>query len=75
VTIPQEIREKIGLTIGDTVNVRYADGKIVIEKVSGEWEKVMTETAGIWNNHPIFGKMKNSVEVVRWLRGKTEEED
>ncbi|MEM2957687.1 MAG: AbrB/MazE/SpoVT family DNA-binding domain-containing protein [Candidatus Jordarchaeaceae archaeon] len=36
VTIPQEIREKLGLTIGDTVDIRYADGKIVIEKVGGE---------------------------------------
>ncbi|MEM3564216.1 MAG: AbrB/MazE/SpoVT family DNA-binding domain-containing protein [Candidatus Jordarchaeaceae archaeon] len=70
VTIPQEIREKLGLTIGDTVDIRYADGKIVIEKVGGEWEEVMAETSGVWNKHPLFGKMKNSVEVVRWLRGK-----
>ena len=75
VTIPQKIREKVGLTIGDIVDVRYVDGKIIIEKVGGEWEKVMAETAGVWNNHPIFGKMKNSVEIVRWLRGKAEEED
>jgi hypothetical protein len=61
--------EKVGLTIGDIVNVRYVDGKTIIEKVGGEWENVMAETPGVWNNHPIFGKMKNSVEIVRWLRG------
>ncbi|MHA1632358.1 MAG: AbrB/MazE/SpoVT family DNA-binding domain-containing protein [Candidatus Freyarchaeota archaeon] len=27
VTIPHEIREKLGLNIGDTVNVQYTDGK------------------------------------------------
>jgi AbrB family looped-hinge helix DNA binding protein len=75
VTIPQDIREKLGLAIGDTVNVQYKDGKIIIEKVSGDWEKVMAETAGAWKEHPVFGKMKNAVEVVHWLRGKTEREE
>ncbi|MGQ9721514.1 MAG: AbrB/MazE/SpoVT family DNA-binding domain-containing protein, partial [Candidatus Jordarchaeum sp.] len=69
---PQEIREKLGLAIGDVVDVQYKDGKIVIEKISGDWEKVMAETAGVWGDHSVFGRMKNSVEVVHWLRGKTE---
>ncbi|WXG41812.1 MAG: AbrB/MazE/SpoVT family DNA-binding domain-containing protein [Candidatus Freyarchaeum deiterrae] len=75
VTIPQDIREKLGLGIGDIVNVQYKDGKIVIEKVSGDWEKVMVETAGAWSDHSVFRKMKNAVEVVHWLRGKTEREE
>lgn len=34
----------------------------------------MAETAGMWSNHSVFGKMKNSVEIVQWLRGKSVEE-
>jgi len=70
VTIPQEVREKMGLSVGDVVEVRYDEGKIIIEKVLERWEDVMVETAGAWRNHPVFGKMKNSIEVVNWLRGK-----
>jgi len=70
VTIPQEVREKMDLSVGDVVEVRYDEGKIIIEKVLEKWEDVMVETAGAWRNHPVFGKMKNSIEVVNWLRGK-----
>jgi len=34
------------------------------------WEKVMKETEGCWADHPVFGKMKNSVEIVHWLRSQ-----
>jgi len=70
VTIPQEVREKMDLSVGDVVEVRYDEGKIIIEKVLERWEDVMVETTGAWRNHPVFGKMKNSIEVVDWLRGK-----
>jgi len=58
------------LSVGDVVEVRYDEGRIIIEKVLESWKDVMAETAGAWSNHPVFGKMKNSVEVVNWLRGK-----
>jgi len=70
VTIPQEIRDRMDLSVGDVVDVRYDEGRIIIEKVLTKWEDVMAETAGAWGNHPVFGKMKNSIEVVNWLRGK-----
>lgn len=70
VTIPQEVREKMGLSVGDVVEVRYDEGRIVIEKVRERWEDVMKETAGAWRNHPVFGRMRSSVEIVDWLRGK-----
>jgi len=70
VTIPQEVREKMDLSVGDVVEVRYEEGRIIIEKVLERWEDVMMDTAGAWRNHPVFGKMKNSIEVVNWLRGK-----
>ena len=70
VTIPKEVREKMDLSVGDMVEVRYDESRIIIEKVRERWEDVMMETAGAWRDHPVFGKMKNSIEVVNWLRGK-----
>lgn len=32
VTIPEEVREKARISVGDTVDVRYEDGKVVLEK-------------------------------------------
>jgi len=68
VTIPEDVREKAKISVGDDVDVRYEDGKILLEKLEDNWEKVMAETEGSWAKHPVFGKMKNSVEIVDWLR-------
>ena len=68
VTIPEEVREKAKISVGDDVDVRYEDGKILLEKLEDNWEKVMKETEGRWADHPMFGRMKNSVEIVQWLR-------
>ena len=70
VTIPKEVREKARMSVGDTVDVRYEDGKIVLERQEDSWERVMADSAGSWAKHPVFGKMKNSVEIVHWLRSK-----
>ena len=70
VTIPEEVREKAKISVGDDVDVRYEDGKILLEKLEDNWEKVMKETEGSWADHPVFGKMKNSVEIVHWLRSE-----
>lgn len=70
VTIPQELREKMDLSVGDIVEIRYDDGRIIIEKVLDSWEDVMAKTAGVWKDHPVFGKMKDSIEIMDWLRGK-----
>ena len=68
VTIPRYVREKAHISIGDTVDVRFEEGKIVLERLEDNSERVMSETAGSWSDHPVFGKMKNSVEIVHWLR-------
>ncbi|HZY95121.1 MAG TPA: AbrB/MazE/SpoVT family DNA-binding domain-containing protein [Candidatus Bathyarchaeia archaeon] len=70
VTIPESVREKARISVGDTVDVRYEDGKVVLEKLDDNWETVMAESQGSWAKHPVFGKMKNSVEIVRFLRNK-----
>jgi AbrB family looped-hinge helix DNA binding protein len=60
VTIPQEVREKTGLRIGDELLVREEEERIVIEKpldiekLAGSWdhivstEKFMEEARGLW---------------------------
>lgn len=70
ITIPEEVREEVGINVGDEVDVRSEDGRVVVEKAVGNWESVMKETRGIWRRHPIFKDMKDSIEIVNWLRRK-----
>ena len=70
ITIPEEVRKEVGINVGDVVDVSSQDGKVVIEKMGRSWEAVMKETKGAWKLHPAFVDMKDSVEMVRWLRNK-----
>jgi len=70
ITIPEEVREEIGINVGDVVDVRSLGGKVVIEKLGRNWEEVMSETRGTWRSHPAFIGMKDSVEITHWLRNK-----
>ena len=49
ITIPEEVREEVGINVGDIVEVSSDEGKVVIEKVGRNWNKVMTETRGAWS--------------------------
>jgi len=71
ITIPEEVREEVGINVGDAVDVRSQEGKIVVEKMGKSWESVMKETRGAWKTHPIFKNMKDSIEIVDWLRQKS----
>jgi len=70
ITIPEEVREEVGINVGDVVDVSSHEGKVVIEKVGQNWEEVMAETRGAWSAHPSFSGMKDSVEITHWLRNK-----
>lgn len=70
VTIPEEVWEKAKISVGDDLDVRYEDGRILLEKLDDNWERVMSETEGTWAEHPVFKKMKNSAEIVHWLRSQ-----
>lgn len=70
VTIPEEVRREVGINVGDVVDVSSQEGRVVIEKVGRNWDKVMAETKGAWSSHPAFSKMRDSVEVTHWLRKK-----
>ncbi|MHB8565513.1 MAG: AbrB/MazE/SpoVT family DNA-binding domain-containing protein [Nitrososphaerales archaeon] len=67
--IPKEVRDDAGINIGDAVDVRSQDGKVIIENMGKDWKTVMDETRGIWRAHPAF-KGKDAVEIVNWLRQK-----
>lgn len=69
ITIPEEVREEVGINVGDVVDVSSHEGKVVIEKVGRNWDEVMNQTRGAWKSHPAFAGM-DSVEVVHWLRNK-----
>ena len=70
ITIPEQVRDETGINIGDTVDVRSQDGKVIIEKMGRNWETVMSETRGSWKSHTAFKDMKDAVEIVDWLRQK-----
>ncbi|MBI2183853.1 MAG: AbrB/MazE/SpoVT family DNA-binding domain-containing protein [Thaumarchaeota archaeon] len=60
VTIPEEVRKKARIEIGEKLLVRYDDGRIVmhktpdIEKLAGAWQHIedtedfMTDTRRLW---------------------------
>lgn len=70
VTIPEEICKMAKISIGDTVEISYKHGTLVIEKIEGSWDRVMKETKGAWSEHPVFNEMDDAVEIVNWMRGK-----
>lgn len=70
ITIPEEIRKKANIIVGDTLEISYENGKVVVEKIDENWEKVMKETKGAWSEHPIFKEMKDAIEITNWMRGK-----
>ena len=65
VTIPEEVREKTRLRIGDELLVREEEEKIVMEKpidiemLAGSWshiestEKFMQEVRGLWKTRKL----------------------
>ncbi|RJS69286.1 AbrB/MazE/SpoVT family DNA-binding domain-containing protein [ANME-2 cluster archaeon] len=70
IAIPEEICKKSKIAIGDTVDISYERGKLLIEKIDESWEKVMKETKGAWSEHPVFKEMDDAIEIVNWMRGK-----
>lgn len=70
ITIPEEIRKKAKISVGDNLEISYEQGKICVEKIDENWENVMKETKGAWRKHPVFKDMDDAVEIVNWMRGK-----
>lgn len=64
ITTPEQVRDEAGISIGDIVDVRSRDGKVIIEKVGRDSESVMNEAKGSWKSHPTFKSKKDAVEIV-----------
>ena len=68
--VEREVKEEVGINVGDVVDVGSHEGKVVIEKIGRNWEMVMNETKGAWRSHPAFAGTRDSVETTHWLRNK-----
>lgn len=70
ITIPEEIRKRAKIAVGDVLDISYMHGKIQVEKIDENRDKVMKETKGAWHKHPVFKDKYDAVEIVDWMRGK-----
>ena len=61
VTIPKEIREKVGVEVGDELRVMEKDDLIVLKKVNKK--RNLLDFEGCWKGYP-----ENPDEFVRELR-------
>ncbi len=73
ITIPKEVRDKLGLKVGDKIIFESSDNGILIrKKEESDVDKVISEVSGIWKDHPVF-KSKTIKEIIEMLRGPDDE--
>ncbi|MHA1729486.1 MAG: AbrB/MazE/SpoVT family DNA-binding domain-containing protein [Promethearchaeota archaeon] len=69
ITIPKDVREKLGLRVGDKVIFESITQGILIRKKDDiDIYKILKEITGIWKDHPLF-KNKTSKEIIEMMRG------
>jgi len=69
ITIPKDVREKLGLKVGDKVIFEsIAQGILIRKKEGSDINKILNEIAGIWKDHPLF-KNKTTKEIIELMRG------
>jgi AbrB family looped-hinge helix DNA binding protein len=74
ITIPKEIRNKLGIKVGDKLIFEsITQGILLRKKESSNVNKILEETAGIWRDHPLF-KDKDTKEIIEFLRGPDDEQ-
>lgn len=73
ITIPKDVREKLGLKVGDKVVFESISKGILIRKKEGaDIHKLLNEITGIWKDHPLF-KNKTTKEIIEMIRGPDDE--
>lgn len=73
ITIPKDIREKLGLKVGDKVVFESISMGILIRKKEGsDIDKIIKEITGIWKDHPLY-KNKTTKEIIEMIRGPDDE--
>ena len=69
ITIPKDVREKLGLNVGDKVIFKsIAQGILIRKKEDSDIGKILNEVTGIWKDHPLF-KNKTTKEIIEMMRG------
>ncbi|MBD3196721.1 MAG: AbrB/MazE/SpoVT family DNA-binding domain-containing protein [Candidatus Lokiarchaeota archaeon] len=69
ITIPKDIREKMGLKAGDKVIFEsIAEGIFLRKKEESNYQKILDDVVGIWEDHPLF-RDKNTEEIIEIMRG------
>jgi AbrB family looped-hinge helix DNA binding protein len=67
-TIPKDVREKLGLKVGDKVVFEsIAKGILIRKKENSDLNKIINEITGIWKVHPLF-KNKTTKEIIEMMR-------
>jgi len=73
ITIPKNIREKMGLKIGDKIIFESINQGFLIRKKEGaDIDKILSEVSGSWKDHPLF-KDKTTKDIIEMLRGPDDE--
>ena len=69
VTIPKDIREKLGLKAGDKIMFELIAQGILMRKMEeSDSKKILRDISGIWKDHPLF-KDKTTEEIIEMMRG------
>lgn len=73
ITIPKDIRDKLGIKVGDKVIFEENEkGILMRKKEDSNIDKIVDEIAGTWKNHPLFHD-KSTKEIIEMLRGPDDE--
>ncbi|HEY0087347.1 MAG TPA: hypothetical protein VGB37_00805, partial [Candidatus Lokiarchaeia archaeon] len=69
----RDVREKLGLKVGDKVVFESIEKGILIRKKEvSDINKVINEITGIWKDHPLY-KDKTTKEIIEMIRGPDDE--
>ena len=69
ITIPKDVRERLGLKVGDKVIFEsISKGILIRKKEDSDINVILKEVSGIWKEHPLF-KNKTTEEIIEMIRG------
>ena len=69
ITIPKDVRERLGLKVGDKVIFEsISKGILIRKKEDSDINVILKEVSGIWKEHPLF-KNKTIEEIIEMIRG------
>ena len=73
ITIPKDVREKLGIKVGDKIIFESSGKGILIrKKEDADIDKIIKEITGIWKDHPLF-QNKSTKEIIEMMRGPDDE--